>query len=452
MLMRMSAVVLLLGLCAGVASAQQGKILDQQRNAAGEGYSVVKVWGTHYEMGYAHGLLFGKEIVAASDEVKKTVGVLYGTARQTMTAALWKPASIEDELAGMVAGVKAAVPSSTVDAADLKVAGTYGDWAYIACRSHSSWGSTVAGPTKTLSTRRLDFGSPLAAVKHHVLLARIPSDGSMRWLSLGWVGFVTSVTGVNEHGTLASLHDYNSKFVVGAHLPRSALVRHALTLVKGLPVESHLDAVYTELSKTSVMTGTFFNYYVPEGKGGVITCPAGLPCNKKRVPQSDYHGGEVLITTNDETDGHTTPKGGDFMGSYYDKTGAKTIADHYALMGHTGLHLLSVDYRGVGDMTIWAEGRLSSGVTPTIKVEWKTLFDAPVVPAGDGAATKDAAPQPAQDGGPTPGADATTPPPPAGGESGGCALALLPGPRGTSALVLVALLALVAALARRRAR
>jgi MYXO-CTERM domain-containing protein len=373
----------LLCLAATDAWGQQGKVVDQQRNAAGEGYSVLRVWGSAEEMGYAQGYIFAKESVAAVDEIKKTIGLLYGTARQAMTAAVWKPAAVEGELTGMVAGIKAAVPGSTIDAADLKVANTYGDWAYIACRSHSSWGSFVSGPTRTLSTRRLDFGAPLATVKHHVLIARIPSDGSPRWLSLGWVANVTSVTGVNEHGTLASLHDYNTKFVLGAHLPRSALVRHALTLVKGLPVEAHLDAVYSELQKTSVMTGTFLNYYVPEGHGGVITCPPGLPCNKKRVAQSDYFGGAVLITTNDETDGHSTPDGGDFMGSYYQKGGPKSIADHHALMGHNGMHLLSVDYRGPGDMTIWAEGKLSSGVTPTIKVEWKTLFAAPT-PVGDG--------------------------------------------------------------------
>jgi MYXO-CTERM domain-containing protein len=444
MLTRASWLVALILVVPHPALGQQGKIVDQQRNAAGEGYSVVKVWGSHHDMGYAHGFLFGKEIVAAADEVKKTIGVLYGTARQAMTAALWKPAAaIDDELAGMVAGIKAAVPSSTVDAVDLKVASTYGDWAYIACRSHSAWGSYVSGATKTLSTRRLDFSAPIAAVKHHVLLARIPSDGSMRWLSLGWVGFVTSVTGVNEHGTLASLHDYNSKFVVGAHLPRSALVRHALTLVKGLPVEQHLDAVYGELQKTSVMTGTFFNYYVPEGKGGVITCPAGQPCNKKRVPQSDYHGGQVLLTTNDETDGHTTPGGGDFMGSYYDKAGAKTIADHYGLMGHGGMHLLTVDYRGVGDMTIWAEGRLSTGVTPTIKVEWKALFDAPATASDAGTPPADAGSTTPREAG-APGDTGTTDSRSVDGNEGGCGCALgaAPAPVGAGVLLLLALLAI----------
>jgi len=445
-------VIALHSLAAGRARAQQGLIVEQQRNSTGEGYSVVKVWGSHQEMGYAQGFLFAKEIVAAADEVKSTIGALYGTARQTMGAAVWKPAGpIDDELAGIVAGVKAALPSATVDALDLKVASTYGDWAYIACRSHSSWGSFVSGSTKTLSTRRLDFSAPIKAVKHHVLLARIPSDGSVKWLNLGWVGFITSVTGVNEYGTLASLHDYQSKFVVGAHLPRSALVRHALTLVKDLPVESHLDAVYSELQKTSVMTGTFFNYFVPEGKGGVITCPAGLPCNKKRVPQSDYHGGQVLITTNDETDGHTTPDGGEFMGSYYDQGGVKSIADHYAVMGHSGMHLLSVDFRARGDMAIWAEGKISGNVTQTIKAEWKTLFALPA--SGDGGAAKSDASSAGPDAAaaPSDAGAAGDSAAPGGGESGcGCSLTLRAGPLSAGAGLL--LVALIAGLLRRRVR
>jgi hypothetical protein len=379
----------LLLLFAAVGQAQNGKIITQKLNSSGEGITVMRVWGTHHEMGYAQGKLMAQDIIKGGNEMKALAGALYGALRQQIQATVWKPSELEQELGGLVAGVKAAVPSATIDKLDLKVVNTYGDWGNpMACRSHSAWGSFVKGPTKTLSTRRLDYGLPksVTLVKHHVLLARQPSDGSVRWVNLAWPGFVTSVTGVNEYGTLASLHDYKSKFKLGAHMPRHVAVRYALTLVKGLDLAQHLDTVFTELKKSTMMTSTFINYYVPQGHGGVLTCMAGMTCSKKRTPQPDFHKGLVLVTANTETDGKTTPSDDSFMDGYYTKGGTKALADHYGLMGHTGMHLLSLDYRGREDMTIWVEGRLSKGVTQTEKLEWKDLFSnaAPQVDGGGG--------------------------------------------------------------------
>jgi len=392
-------VVVALLLLGGRVEAQQGAILRQDRNASGEGYTVLRVWGTPHEMGYAQGFLLANEAVTIWTEVKAKLGALYGTARGAMAASVWRPADLEDEMQGMIEGIKAAKPGTVIDLDDMKVVNTLGDWMYFACRSHSTWGSFVRAPTRTLSTRRLDFSTPTPSFKHHVLVARAPSNGGVRWVNLGWAGMVTAVTGVNEHGTVASLHDYQSQMAVGSHMPRMVAVRYVLTVVAGLPVEQHLDKVYSELQAQSAMTSGFINYYVPEGKGGVITCPKGAPCTKKRLPQAAFLGGEVLLTTNQETDGLSAPSDDSFMAAYYEQGGTKTIADHYALMGHGGLHLLSVDYRGRNDMTLWAEGRTSSGVTPTIKVEWTELFQAAPLareagsPA-DGAARLDAATRP----------------------------------------------------------
>jgi MYXO-CTERM domain-containing protein len=114
-------------------------------------------------------------------------------------------------------------------------------------------------------------------------------------------------------------------------------------------------------------------------------------------------------------------------------------------MGHTGLHLMSVDYRKRGDMTIWAEGRLGLGVTPTIKVEFAQLFDA-TAPTADGApAARDGAvrsdgPQGADHGTTAPDGGAKPP-----GQSDGCGCAVGAPPATPIALVLgVALMLLVA--------
>jgi hypothetical protein len=48
---------------AGVAGAQNGVILDQQLDDSNRGYTVLRVWGSHYQMGYAQASLLGDYIV-----------------------------------------------------------------------------------------------------------------------------------------------------------------------------------------------------------------------------------------------------------------------------------------------------------------------------------------------------------------------------------------------------
>jgi hypothetical protein len=371
-------------LLAGVATAQNGEILVQDLNTSNQGYTVLRVWGSHYEMGYAQASLLGDHIVAAIDEIKAIAGPIYTDLRTAMANSVWQPPEIEDELDGMVASLTLTHPSAGIDELDLKVSNTYGDWGY-ACRSHVCWGRYVAPPVKTLATRRLDFGSPTPSAHHHVLTAWDPGNGSPRWVNLGWPGAVAVATGVNEFGTLASLHDYNSD---GADLspgrmPRMVAARHALTLPSGdAHPSTHLEEVFAELQLYEIMTGGFVNYYTPQGHGGVMTAYPyrfGPDFYDLRVPQQVWHHGEAMITTNTETDGTTTPGDEDFgADAYYDDESPKTLESHWDLLatGHNPLHMLSMAYRGRGDMTLWFDGKIGSprGRTVRVELEWAELF------------------------------------------------------------------------------
>jgi MYXO-CTERM domain-containing protein len=286
---------------------------------------------------------------------------------------VWLPNGIEDEIAGIVDGIKSVHPNEPIDALDVKVLNTYSDWAYpMACRSHSCWGDFVQDPVKTLSTRRLDYSTPFPIALHHVLAAWTPDDGSVRWVNMAAPGYVAVFTGINAYGTLASLHDYNSSVSTnGGLVARSVAIRAILTGVASPAIADHRSWAQGELSTMNVATSTFLNYFVPEGQGGVFTCPSGGPCGELRTPQADYFGGQVLITTNSQTDGHSLPGGGDFMDAYYQAGGVKTLQSHFDLMGRSGLHLVSVAVRGIEDMTIWAHGR---GRDDLIQIEWATLF------------------------------------------------------------------------------
>ncbi len=370
--------VMMATLLAGAGGAYGGGIiLDQQLDADGKGYTVIRLWGSHYEMGHAHAELLGDAIVDGVNETKAFLGTQnYDIARGIMAGAVWMPPGVEDEFDGTVAALAVSHPSAGIDKLDLKVANTAGEWLY-ACRSHSCWGRYVAAPIKTLSTRRLDFPTLYETINHHVICARTADDGSPQWVNIGWPGTIAVATGVNEFGTIVSLHDYacQTDFAAG-RMPRMIAARHALTFTNAPDVSTHLAAVYAELRNYQIMTGSFVNYYAPEGHGGVMVChPNQTPdFYFMRTPQAAWHHGEAIMTSNAWTDGTTTPADEDFgADAYYDNESPKTLASHWNLLAtdSNSLHLLSVAYRGRRDMTIWADGRLEDvGRTPRVELEW----------------------------------------------------------------------------------
>jgi hypothetical protein len=382
----------LISVAAPPALAVNGVILDQQVDAEGKGYTVLHVWGTHREMGYAHGYLLADEIVAEHNQVVSLLGSGYENMRQAMAAATWLPDVIEDELDGMVAALAELHPGENIDKLDLKVINGYGDWSYPpACRSHSCWGDFVDEPVKTLSTRRLDFGSPFPSINHHVLCAWEPDDGSLSWLGLSWPGYVVGITTLNEFGTQVSVHDYDTGGTPQSDaLLRTAAARYMTTMPEPSSfIQEHLYDCWTELAGIYTWTGAFVNLFVPEGHGGVFACSRASGFYDVRTPQGTYFGGDVLVTANAWTDGTYTPSGAEFMADYYAKGGIKDLEGHWSLMGASGLHKMSVAYRGRENMTVWVQGRLDPGITPRLEYEWSQLFginDGPAVVVGAGPA------------------------------------------------------------------
>jgi len=366
-------VVILLSPRAG--QAQNYEILHQELDNRRTGITVMRVWGSGYEMGYGKGVALAEDIYKGVEEIKAYAGSNYVTLRYSLSNAAWLPEGTEDEIEGMVAGVKSVLPDAELDDVDIKITNTFGDWGY-ACRSHSSWGNYADSSFKTISTRRLDFSAPFEVAKHHVLCAWDPEDGSARWVNFSPPGYVAVITAVNEYGTMVSLHDYQSWASTDPGLlPRCMATRLVLTEMEPeLPVNEHLSWATQQLGAVQVVTGTFINYYVPEGEAGVFTCPAGGSCGEPRVPRDEFFSGEVIMTTNQQTDGTSAPPDDSFMEAYYLEGGEKDLESHYSLMGHNGLHLMSVGYRGEGDMLIWAEGRDSNGVTDRVEIEWNELF------------------------------------------------------------------------------
>ena len=365
-------------------TAENGVILEQELDDMNRGYTVLRVWGTDYEMGYAQADLIGDYIVQIVNECKEFLGLQYNVIRDLVNDALWLPSNIENELNGMVDCLMISHPTENIDKLDLKVFNSFGDWAY-GCRSHSCWGRYVANPIKTLSTRRLDFFAPFNSAYHHVLCARIPDEGP-KWANLAWPGFVTVISSINEYGTLVSLHDFQTHLTdfLADRMPRTVASRYSTTFATDPDISTHLIDTFNELQSYEIMTGTFLNYYSPEGNGGVMTCnpfESGPDFFDLRVPQNSWHHGEAIITTNQYTDGTYTPSDEDFgADDYYNNENPKTQESHWDLLedffGHKGLHIISLAYRNNEDMTIWLMGKICSFIqTPRLEYEWSYLFE-----------------------------------------------------------------------------
>jgi len=368
-----------------------GQIL-QQKLDAGYGYTVMKVWGTYYEMGRAHGYLLADDIADAVQAGKTALDQDYDYTKQLMQNTAI-PLDASQEINGIVAGVKEKKPTSDIDYGDILVYTTYFDWKRgLACRSHSTWGSYVTDPVKTLSTRRLDYDSQemtrMLLNKHILIQAYSPSEpGYVNWINLAVPGFVIPGTTVNEYGTIVSMHNSPNTAVVSdvvsSVLTRSLAARKMVT-IKDLPEDLSLqfNYIYNALQQYSPYTGGFHNYYAPEGHAGVFSLSQGDGgFSDIRRPQSSYFRGDVIVTSNKHTDGTSTPH--DFeedIDGYYSDPTPKTLADHWGLLDKVdsdsvGAHQMSIEYRNRNDMTMWFRGKLlGTDTTPIIKLEWSDLF------------------------------------------------------------------------------
>ena len=144
--------------CSSASWAANVEVVEQQLNAAGQGHTVLRVWGSYHEMGHAHASVLGEPIVQAVEQTKAALGGDYALGRTLIATSVWLPPESESELDGMVDCLEVSQPAAGIDKLDLKILNTLGDWLY-ACRSHTCWGRYVAAPVKTLSTRRLDFST-----------------------------------------------------------------------------------------------------------------------------------------------------------------------------------------------------------------------------------------------------------------------------------------------------
>jgi len=357
-----------------VQAAVNGELLARQVNKAGYGYVIATVFGSDYEMGYAHGYLLATDVDKNARWVRQVLGARYGRTLTALATTYW-PLDVQQEIQGLVAGVKAKMPRSIVTTGDIKLLNTFADWGYAAgCRSHAAWGSYMPPGVEMLATRRTDRSTPSGMAVVHLILAYRHANG-FRWVNVGLPGLVIAATAVRQDGTMVAIHDAPESG--GARAQTNVITRSMATRV--LVRADDVHAGFAALQPYKPWTGTFLNVFGPNRTGGVIAADATRGFYNLRLPQPSYFGGEVIHTSNLHTDGTSAPVDFPEVAAYYGGATPKTLADHFGLLNHIttddGFQLLSVAYRGPGDMTLWYQGRLAgTSTTPVLSLEWSALF------------------------------------------------------------------------------
>ncbi len=191
----------------------KGEIVEEKGNL-----TVVKVWGSHYERGYAYGYLMGDEIKELCEGYIMPIFGIYLPQVKSLVVSK-DNFNIQDkyidEAKGIYEGMKdAGYQIKNIDYRDILVANTLLDIIgfvnNMGCSSLLSWGKATAGTDeagKAIITRHLDWSNEDALVKHQVIVIHIPNEKNEQpWAMIGFAGMMTSLSGINANGVSAFQH------------------------------------------------------------------------------------------------------------------------------------------------------------------------------------------------------------------------------------------------------
>jgi hypothetical protein len=244
--MKKTILFLILGMClASSVVAQQinGKILSAQNNL-----TVVRVWGTHQERGYAAGFLLADKFTNAYENyISLAFGPYLGHAKAMIQSPYFfyiDPEYIE-EAKSFIKGVHDAGYGKDLDFADILVGNCfldiYGVLAGMAsssmgCSSLMSWGNATRGTDlngKSVITRHVDWDMVPVLINNQVMVIHIPSEENEQpWLLVGFAGQISPMSGVNKSGVAVmhqSLQDfYSTALPFKAYEPSTFAMRRAI--------------------------------------------------------------------------------------------------------------------------------------------------------------------------------------------------------------------------------
>lgn len=194
---------------------------------------IIKVWGNHYERGYAMGYLLGSQIAEIySDYVAPQFGSNLALAKLMIQQGLFDIDSVFiSEAQGTINGITdAGYNSLGLDYLDVLVGNCFLDFQNISsfknlkikspgCSSLISWGDATSGSElsgKSIITRHLDWSTDPSVINNQAIIVHFPSDpGEQPWLLVGFCGQMGVLSGVNQSGLGVFQHSMSDSYAPG---------------------------------------------------------------------------------------------------------------------------------------------------------------------------------------------------------------------------------------------
>ncbi len=202
------------------AQNPQGVIVSDTGNI-----TIIKVWGNHYERGYASGYLLADKIKYVYENyIIPSFGSSLALAKSIVSTNdhLRIDSIYVDEAKGMIQGISdAGIIMLNVDYLDILVANTFLDISNLGnkfpeinmqngCSSLMSWGNATINTSlngKSVLSRHLDWSTDYSLINNQVIVVHFPDEvDEQNWLLIGFAGQISALSGLNESGVGVMQH------------------------------------------------------------------------------------------------------------------------------------------------------------------------------------------------------------------------------------------------------
>jgi len=199
------------------------------------GKRILKVWGNHYERGYAQGYLLSETIVSVFNSyvinnLMNGSPATYSYVRGIFINSFETDPEYIEEASGLIDGIADSGTSLFVatlnrdfDFRDVLIVNSIIDLIFyvngrnddyellFGCSSLSSWGESTMSDEDLegglVITRLLDWQANSVLIENPVMLVSFPSETDEQyWVGFGYPGFICALSGINQAGVTASLN------------------------------------------------------------------------------------------------------------------------------------------------------------------------------------------------------------------------------------------------------
>lgn len=195
----------------------KGELISDENNI-----TVIRVWGTHEDRGYATGYLLAEKII---DLYENFIVPSFGEYLAYAKLIISNPANFtvlqeyKNEAISMIEGIKDAGHEIDADYIDIILANSFLDIANLGmlnlnlrngCSSLISWGDATNNSElggKSVITRHMDWNDMEVIIRNQVMVIHIPEEEDEQpWLLIGFAGQISVLSGINQSGLSVMQH------------------------------------------------------------------------------------------------------------------------------------------------------------------------------------------------------------------------------------------------------